>query len=469
MRRLATKLLIGLALAAATMVALSASVERATRTEASPIDTIVLGSNPCIALLAASAPGDDASRMLFSCQQPEGFGGGPGGGVFHAGQPAANLQLLAAAGSQKNRRDDQFQLSEEQEGIGFSTCNEFPEIADDIFELLCSLDQRDGALDGNISVQRSDFAGLNLDLNHLHERDGTLLVIGFFNNDNSSVVYRTTDGRFVGSDDPQVFVCAAVDIAPMTPGLQIDEDCDGDGVAGDGAVVVRIVANAGGSPPLPRGEGEVLIGQDGVAAVEPIRVVGEPATLNLQAFEDSMEAGLTQAECPLGGSAPEFIEALGRPDKTIMLAKVLDSDGTEVTGAFLSFESSDPDRLLLASPLSASLDLGQFGAGAPNIFCGGSETGPATLTVTLLDAGGQGGLLGVQPEIFSGSDVATHVYTILEPGTLPPPPPPPPPGPDGLPDVGTGASGATSPWWPAAVALLTFGLLGVGLGMRRRA
>jgi hypothetical protein len=404
------------------IVATSAFVSDRQEAQADPTSSIVIQGNTCVALLAAGAAlADDQNNLLFACLNPVSTGGS--GAFFYGPAEPPNLDIMAAAASQRNDRHDTFDAP-----AGFEDCNNVLDpdtgepAVDDLNELLCSLDNRDGEIDGQFRITRDDFAGIDLDLNHLHDQDGRLAIIGFFNDDTLDTAFRTDVGKFETVASTYVCSESTIDQDSNAPGVQIDEDCDGDGIPGDGAVVAHLQATGISNPaadPEPRGPAGVRIAQEGIALVETITVVGEPDELQIQEFENTIMNGLEQEDCPLGGDADAFVEALGRPDKTIALSKVLDSDGTEITGAFLSFSTDEPETLLIASGLSASLDLGAFGAGGPNIFCGGDETGPTVLTVNLLSAAELAAELGISPERDSDSETETmEILVVGQPGSV---------------------------------------------------
>jgi len=400
-----------------------ASVTDRYEAKAEPAGSIVIQGNTCVALLAAgAATADDQNNLLFACLNPVGVGAS-GGSFFYGPAQPPNLDIMAAAATQGNGRNDTFDAPP-----GFEDCNNVVDpdtgdlAVDDLNEMLCSLDNRDGEIDGKFRITRDDFAGIDLDRNQLHEQDGRLAIIGFFNDDSQDTAFRTDVGKFETTATTYVCVSSTIDQDSNTPGDQPDEDCDGDGIAGDGAVVANLQASGITNPasdPETRGTYGVRIAQEGIALVETITVVGEPDELQIQQFETTIMNGLEQEDCPLGGDAAAFTEALGRADKTIALSKVLDSDGTEVTGAFLSFSTDEPDTLLIASGLSASLDLGAFGAGGPNIFCGGDGTGPTVLTVNLLSSAELGAVLGISPERDADSETETmDILVVGQPGAV---------------------------------------------------
>ena len=394
----------------------SGSLSGVERARAKVVSALVLQDNACVALEAAgAATPDDANALLFSCTDPMNIGGG--GAVVINSRLVPNLDIIAAVASQPNDEEDQFDVP-----AGYEACNDIVDpdtgelAVDDINELVCSLDLRDGVIDGNFTLRPEDFAGIDLDLNQLHAHDGRLFVVAFVDDESVDMAMKTSVGTWEGSPS-KIWLCFSQgrDQDSAVAGVQVDKDCDGAPGIGDGAVVAHLRAHGAADPAAaeePRGPGTVLVAQEGLALPVPITVVGEPHDLKLQTFETSIQVGLTQDDCPLGGKASDFVDALGRPDKTIMLAKVLDDEGVEITGAFLSYASSDEDKLLVASALSASLDLGSFGAGGPDIFCGAKKTGDATVTVHLLDAPGLAAEFGISPERDARADVAEAVYKV---------------------------------------------------------
>src|SRR5207248_8988777 len=82
------------------------------------------------------------------------------------------------------------------------------------------------------------------------------------------------------------------------------------------------------------------------------------------------------------GGATGLAEAGLTPERAIALASVTDSDGTAIIGAFLRWQSDNPEIGTAALPLVPTLDTGTLGYAAPNLLCGTAGGGTITETVT---------------------------------------------------------------------------------------
>jgi hypothetical protein len=356
---------------------IAGSVERTDETSAAPEAPILINPDICTALLAGTAADDSTvQHYFFSCNNPLLFGGSPvaaSGNVFHGGVLVANI-LMIAAGSQRNGDDDNFVEP------GFPECQTSTE-EDDINELLCALDNRNGAIDGVFTIESTDFAGIDLDGNQMSEVDGQLLMVVFVDDD-APVLLETTAGQFFGAGDNE-FLCDTE---------AEDEDCDNDGVAGDGIVAYRIDA----LDMANRGTNSAQATQNSITFPTDFLVTGESDSAEFFTLESSIQAsGLTEDDCPLIANVPDAVEALGRADKTVILGRTLDDEGTQLTGAFMGWDVDDADKAIWAAPGTPTLDLGSFGFGAPNVLCGVDVAGTVELELELLNGAGEADLFGV--------------------------------------------------------------------------
>jgi hypothetical protein len=251
--------------------------------------------------------------------------------------------------------------------------------------------------DGDGHIEPEDFTPIDLDGNRVHQNDrhdqsggnGTLWVLAFVQDDDA-VTFKTNRGYFrpgAGNDPTdREWVCDT----------QIeDEDCDNDGVAGDGVVVARLRSNVGTLTSDP-GEGRVTIKQGTDEGFLDFRIVGEPDSVGFLALENTIQAGVVDrdgdgtlggpGECPLPGDAPGFLAANATAERAIILAIVRDSDGIPVTNAFVEWSTDDENKAIIARPLTPTIDLGAFGFGAPNIICGTNEPGTVTVKAKIVRA-----------------------------------------------------------------------------------
>lgn len=258
--------------------------------------------------------------------------------------------------------------------------------------------------DGDGRVEPSDFAGIDLDGNQIHQMDdwvnntsasGSLWIIAFVNDDDP-VQFRTTRGVFVPSGTPAPGIPSNVDPVDNVwncdtfqgelPDSPEDLDCDGDGRAGDGVVVARLRARYG-SKIAERGDGVVTIRQGSDVATIKFKVVGEPDSVEFITLESTIQAGVrdldgdgalsSEGECPLILTPEAIFGANATAERALILGIVRDDDGTAITGSLLLWSTDDEDKAVTAGPLTPTVDLGSFGFGAPNIVCGTKKPGTA--------------------------------------------------------------------------------------------
>jgi hypothetical protein len=226
-----------------------------------------------------------------------------------------------------------------------------------------------------------------MDADQIHQEDGQLFMLAFVSND-EPVTFETTTGMFdrtnLPGDEGYEWVC----------GTQDDEDCDGDGVRGDGVVVAWLWPCEGGNPSdgtcfekSELGPGTITVQQGSHVMSLDFTVVGEPHDLQLVAVENSIQTGLDADSCPEETTAKGFAEAIGLPEKTVVLARVLDSEGTAVTGAFIDWKTDSRRRGITAEAVTPTLDFGYLGLGTGDVLCGADETGTLTVTGTIVPLG----------------------------------------------------------------------------------
>ncbi|MEX2225841.1 MAG: invasin domain 3-containing protein [Dehalococcoidia bacterium] len=398
-------------------VALSvASLGGAPRASAVPTQVVTYSPDVCTILLAGTAgegAAQDVPHFAAGCNFPHAAGG-LGAGYTYAGIFPENIVIVAAVASQRNDRDDKFAIPDPN----FGQCNQVTDGTDDtneddLGELLCSLDARDGTIDAKFTLRPADFAGIDLEANMIHEVDGGTVAVAFVNDDSPVFWELDLDGAIFDVGDSQDLFCAGV----AGPNTVVDTDCDGIGEAGNGVAVAQIIAGPAG---IDEGPGTVSAEQELVILHAPIIGVGEPGEVTFRVLteatiEPAIQTGLDATDCPLPGTADEFIAELGKPEKTILVARVADSDDRDVTGALVKWETDDPDIAIVAAPLTPTIDLGGFGIGAPNILCGTDDPGTVTITATLLDGPGQAEEAGTIIDGASGGDVTELEFTVLGP------------------------------------------------------
>jgi hypothetical protein len=346
--------------------------------EASPAsEPILLLPSVCGALLASTAPdvAGGAGVYAFACTTPLGTGSSsPETIQFPSGTNVQNIHLIAA-GSQRNGENDVLPDRPPFPEDIFR-CNDFPE-ADDVYELLCALDLRDGVIDGFFDIVPGDFAGINLDGNQMSTTGGQLIVIAPVN-DQGPVQFDTNGGGLF-QNASQTYICTAE-----------DSDCDDENTLEDDGVVVAFLT-AGGADP---GEYAVEATQESITWPVNFLITGEPHEVEFVILEPAIQTGIALGsgadDCPLATDAAGFLDALAQPVKTTVLARVLDDDGVQITGRFVVWTTEQRRRANWATDLTPTLDLGTFGFGAPNILCGFTETGTVTVGIEALSPAREG-------------------------------------------------------------------------------
>jgi hypothetical protein len=231
-----------------------------------------------------------------------------------------------------------------------------------------------------------DFAPIDLDGNQLHSEDGQLFILAFVTDD-SPVTFKTSAGMFdrtsLWGDEGVQWVCD-----------HGDEDCDGDGLRGDGVVVAWLWSCEDGNPAASTcseksqpGRETIDVEQDGRTMSLDFTVVGEPHALELVVVEKTIQTGLDAEDCPLETTAEGFAAAVGLPEKTMILARALDREDTAVTGAFISWKTNARHEGIMASGLTPTLDLDDLGAGTANVLCGTDKPGSVTVTGAIVPLG----------------------------------------------------------------------------------
>ncbi len=279
------------------------------------------------------------------------------------------------------------------------------------------LTQIDNEGNDNGTIEPNELAGLAaLNGNHVHQDDGSLMVIVIVEDDNP-VEFDTDKGVFVDLDpDPSKtaghFICDK--FGPATT-LKLQDDCDGDGVQHYGAVIAHYSA-AGAE----LGDGLITAWdyQNGKQLASlPIQIVGEPDNVTAGAFETTVNGGLLDynedgnrdaKDCPLPGDSAGFLEALNNPYKTVVIGRVTDSSGQNIGGAWIKWTVEDEDAAVIALPETPTLDLGSFGIGAPQVLCGLNGPTDVKLKVELVH-----GPLGINLDPGAQSEESEGDFHIL--------------------------------------------------------
>ncbi|HYM14314.1 MAG TPA: Ig-like domain-containing protein [Dehalococcoidia bacterium] len=292
------------------------------------------------------------------------------------------------------------------------------------------------------TVIPADFASIDLDGNQLHQMDQSYAGGSVFSGAFIVVFNSWSDLPIQVSTDHGELLPFGVGGSPLinAPTQMVLcngqlPDCDSNGVKDIGAIGVAL-----GGYGAPRGPGHVWFAQGNETDYLDFKVVGEPFQISIKSFKATVQdtqlpdfpngsdipAGsnpayeaAAAAQCPLPTSLAGFTKALGQPNKSVMLGYVTDTDGTQITDAFVTWKvtPADPyhvrDQIgIMGAPLTPTLDLGSFGFGAPNVFCGWGSTGAATVTAqvtTVASAIGTG--LTIDPNATTPS--ATSAVTVI--------------------------------------------------------
>jgi hypothetical protein len=237
--------------------------------------------------------------------------------------------------------------------------------------------------------QPEDFASIDVEGGQIHETDGKMWFIAFVTNDDPIGFY-ADEGIFPISGT------ATLLCGPMaSPGYDFEEeDCDDDGVRGDGMVAVILIPGADPDPATPqneavdRGSATFRVRQGGLEIEEAYSFVGEPWNIELAATEPTIQTGAVV--CEMFDSLPTFVAVLNAPESTALNATVKDSDGTVLTAALVGYETDDPEKATPLLPLVPTL-VSALGVGAPNVLCGQTDTGTVEITAAILKAVPDGG------------------------------------------------------------------------------
>lgn len=233
--------------------------------------------------------------------------------------------------------------------------------------------------DNDDRIEPSDFDALQLTRNQLHQVDkgipfGLRAVV--FVDDDDAVEIKTSRGLLGGlpllQPDAREYRC---DIQ------QEDEDCDGDGIAGDGVVSVALF---GAGAEL--GPGLLSVTQGRSERALEFTVVGEPDSVEFLSLETAAQVGIPASKCELATEAAKVLAANATPERSVILGIVRDEEGTAISGAWLGWSTDDEEKAVLAQPATPTLDLGSFGVGAPNMLCATNKPGKVTVRARILRA-----------------------------------------------------------------------------------
>jgi hypothetical protein len=233
---------------------------------------------------------------------------------------------------------------------------------------------------------------MDSDAGQLHQADGQFWVISFVSNDEPLALY-ADKGVFLGNDGLPVSSSIRCGPAPV-PSADFDvtdEDCDDDGVKGDGVVAVRLKANN-----ASRGDANLRLRQGRLEMDAKYTIVGEPYRIEFTAAKKVIQTGAQV--CNLFKNTSQYVAALGAPERSPVTAIVKDSDGKALTGALVVFEiiteeSPRPEVARLAQARSPSGQIAltptlssALGVASPDVVCGDKEPGTVTIRASISKA-----------------------------------------------------------------------------------
>lgn len=237
---------------------------------------------------------------------------------------------------------------------------------------------------GILAATNTDFAIIDRDANQL--RFGQQSHILAFVDGDRPVTFTTEAGEIIGVNGTihgATYVCDA-----YIPGITGDPDCDGDAATqGDGLVSVSVVVEDAAY----RGFVRVTASQFGSSGQTRLDVTGPAASIavSYEHAKTTIQSGATEcAGVTTSGGVAIFDEeaalenGIDEPTRTLVLIRVLDDAGVELTGALTRWDqpygpesaSSSPYAGLLFSQVG-TFTLGDFGFGWPMLVCSKGETG----------------------------------------------------------------------------------------------
>jgi hypothetical protein len=251
--------------------------------------------------------------------------------------------------------------------------------------------------DGDGSWDAGELDSVEFDANQL--RDGVAasvapptpngLLLFILVNDDDDV---TIEPGLLGPDA----ACASLIGSPVN-----DADCDGNGTAGDGAVIHAVGDATGVGGSIEAGESaSVSVTQNGVELTIDLDVVGTPDEITVTALKEAVQT-LSEAESCDDIAITDGLDANEDSDKVLLVATVTDADGTDLTRVSVNFESDDTDLLDIAQDARPVGDDGTVAQSvdtstgstvdddgtivAAAVFCGQDDTGTATVTASFSD------------------------------------------------------------------------------------
>lgn len=266
-----------------------------------------------------------------------------------------------------------------------------------------------------------DFAAIDVSANQLHELDGRFVVVAFVDHAGPARI-DVENGLILdqnGTPRGHEWICGVS--GSFSSGG--DPDCISDSPNPNGAIVFEVVPDPSGQ----RGPGLITVAQNQIPIDLPFTVVGEVHRIEISSAKTMVQTGAdggagvyptrralltpsTDDDCTMGtsGDFPAMLaSADASPLRTGAVVRAFDADGTQITGAFIVWQSDSPGVGTAANGLVPTLDAGSLGLVSPNIICGAA--GPGTFTVTAQTVRTQGlsntgAVLDPAAEIVSASE-----------------------------------------------------------------
>jgi hypothetical protein len=296
---------------------------------------------------------------------------------------------------QENRADLPCESDFNSDGV---FCGPGDDGVDDVVEVKALLDLRDDnelcpgftvqspfctGEDDSYELKPSDFATMDLDANQAHELDATMAVVVFNDGNDHPARFRVDSDAGVLNTPPPGAVSTGRDItcgSQNIPGLSyFDEDCDDDGLVGDGAKVVKLTP---GLTTPERGAYQLRITEPDRETYLDYTIVGEADEITFTPLKPVSTSGTTEDECTFDLSVAGVVEALGNPKIGIVLVHAVDNDDTQIASTLLEWAIEPEELAFPFLPQTPTVDLGSFGKGFPQAVCGDEGTGIATATVS---------------------------------------------------------------------------------------
>jgi hypothetical protein len=292
---------------------------------------------------------------------------------------------------QENRLDQVCLGDQNDDGV---VCGVGDDGVDDVNELKGLLDLRDdndictgfpicAGNDNQYELRYSEFSTMDLDANQVHEVDATMTIMVFNDGNDHPVRFRIPDDAGGLEHNDLGVGNFFEDIAcgsALVPGVSFfDEDCDDDGLPGDGVKVIKL--KPGATTP-ERGNYQVRITEPDRETYLDYQVVGEADDITFTPLKPVTTSGTDPDDCTFDLSVSGVVGALAKPNLGIVLVHAIDNDDVQIANTLLEWAIEPEELAFPFLPQTPTVDLGSFGKGFPQAVCGDEGTGIATATVS---------------------------------------------------------------------------------------